>query len=54
MIKTLTLAAVLTATLVTGALAAPKQHWSPDNYNSTVDTPSAGERLFDRAKGNID
>ncbi len=54
MLKTSILVLALTVTLANGAFAAVKQRWPDNSYNSTFPTQSDGERLFDRAKGNID
>ncbi len=54
MLKKSMLALVLTVTLANGAFAAVKQYWPANAYNSTVNSQSDDERLFDRAKGSID
>jgi len=54
MLKTSLLILALTVTFANGALAAVKQPWPDNGYNSTVPTQPDDDRLFDRAKGNID
>ena len=56
MLKTSMLILALTMSLAgtTTTFAAPKRTPAMDSYNSTVVPQSDQDRLFDRAKGNID
>jgi hypothetical protein len=53
MLKTSMLILVLTVTLANGVYSAAAQSWPVKNDNAAVSSHPE-ERLFDRAKGNID